>query len=122
LAAGKKACGPESAVWIIGTGWHFLGYTSPYTDLTARVLAKKGNIATAISDYERLLNTSNPTESTLLIHPLFHYRLGLLYERAGQATKAGVQYGRFLDLWKTADPGLPEVEDARKRLAGLTGS
>jgi DNA-binding SARP family transcriptional activator len=48
-----------------------------------------------------------------------HYRLAKVYEQNNQSKKAIEQYEKFLGLWKDADPGIAEVEDARKRLSGL---
>jgi len=117
LAAGKRACGPESPYWRVNGSLSC--FEGCYMDLTARIYAKKGEVRQAISEYERLLKMNFSTGFSFPIYPLYHYRLGLLYEKANDAEKAEVQFEKFLDLWKDADPGIVEVEDARKRVAGL---
>ena len=42
-----------------------------------------------------------------------------MYEEKDWKGKAIEHYERFLDLWKDADEGLPEVEEAGKRLDAL---
>ncbi|HEX9164782.1 MAG TPA: tetratricopeptide repeat protein, partial [Gemmatimonadales bacterium] len=48
-------------------------------------------------------------------------RLGELYEAKGERAKAIEAYGKFVDVWKNADPELqPMVKDARERMARLS--
>ena len=87
--------------------------------LPARVYAKRGDVGKAIAEYERLYNLNTSIGASYLVHPLYHYRLGFLYKKSGEIAKAKTQYQKFLDLWKDADPDLPEVEDAKARLKAL---
>ncbi len=45
--------------------------------------------------------------------------LGKIYEEKEWKGKAIEHYEKFLELWKDADPGIPEVTDAKKRLEAL---
>ena len=49
-------------------------------------------------------------------------RLGELYEQRGDRARALESYGRFLDMWKRADPELqPRVAEIRRRVGELAG-
>jgi len=88
-------------------------------DVLARAYQKTGNPDKAIEVYRQLLTFDPAGQDRRIRIPVYHYRLGRLLEEKGLKSEAAEQYRLFLDLWKDADPNLPEPADAKKRLAGL---
>ena len=111
---------PPRILISLSYGPYVVAYNFPFLkDTLARAYEQNREIDKAIAEYERLTTFGPKSGEPFLIHPRYHYRLAKLYEQKGLKAKAAERYQRFLDLWKDADPGLPEVEDARRRLAGL---
>lgn len=85
--------------------WHIDDYEHVLADTLLRV----NRVEAAIAEYRRLL-AADPA------YPLARYWLGRALERAGDADQAHREYRAFLETWRHADPDVPEVVDARRRL------
>ena len=72
-----------------------------------------------LAEYEKLTTFDPNNKDRRLIHPTYHYQLAKLYEQKELKNKAIEKYQKFLKLWKNADEDLPELIDAKKRLANL---
>ena len=89
-----------------------------FIDSLALAYYKAGNLDKSREDYEKIISFTIGRIIYGYIYAKSFYMLGKIYEEKGWKGKAIEHYEKFLDLWKDADPGIPEV-DARKRVAGL---
>ena len=90
-----------------------------FTDPLANAYYQSGDLDKAQSAYEEISSMVWVNYYFGDIYAKSFYMLGKIWEQKGDTAKAIENYGKFLTLWKAADPDLPEVEDARKRLAVL---
>jgi tetratricopeptide (TPR) repeat protein len=88
-----------------------------------RSFEQMGQADSALASYERLVTLGvpqweqGPKDFTL---PFAYNRLGELYEAGANREKALEYYGKFVALWKNADPELqPKVQEIRRRMAAL---
>jgi serine/threonine protein kinase/tetratricopeptide (TPR) repeat protein len=88
-------------------------------DVLARAYQKSGDLDKAIAEYQKLITSDPASQDRRIRNPVYHYRLAKLYEQKSVKEEAKKEYARFLELWRNADPGLPELADAKKRLAQL---
>jgi len=87
-----------------------------FIDTLAEAYVRTGDLSRARGLYEKITRLTARDN----IYALSFYRLGRIEEKLGDKARARENYRKFLDLWKDADPGFPEVADAQKRLAGLS--
>jgi tetratricopeptide (TPR) repeat protein len=88
-------------------------------DYLARALYESGDFDGARGEYEKITSLTIGKVGNGDIYAKAFYMLGKIAEQQNDEVNARERYTKFLDLWKDADPGLPEVEDSKMRLAGL---
>jgi tetratricopeptide (TPR) repeat protein len=90
-----------------------------YMNYLALAYYESGDLDKAQEEYERITALTNGRLLYGDIYAKSFYMLGKIYEQQGNKANAIEHYEKFLFLWKDADPGIAEVEDARVSMAGL---
>jgi eukaryotic-like serine/threonine-protein kinase len=100
---------------------HMIPYNIPlsFRDLRARAWLKLGRVDSAMTEYEYIMSTRAGGGRVHIISPVFHLRLGALYEQKGELEKARNQYQILMRIWNKADATLPGLSEVRTRLAKL---
>jgi tetratricopeptide (TPR) repeat protein len=110
---------PPRKVWLSFTNFTFGVFLnhSPFRDGLARTRKSRGDLSGAIEIYRKLLTPDISNPWTSMLEPRYVLELARLLDQSGDEAGAREEYRRFVELWKNADPGLPELDEARAYLA-----
>ncbi len=85
-------------------------------DTAARARVARGDLAGAIEAYRKILAVDITQKWTAMLEPRYVLALARLLDQQGDKAGARKEYQRFLELWKDADPGQPEVAEAKRKV------
>ena len=86
----------------------------------AKCQLQRGLVDQAIKSLHELQNIYNSFAGfRACYYPKSFYLLGKIYEQKDELQLAMQNYSKFLNMWKSADQDLPELIDAKARLAEL---
>jgi tetratricopeptide (TPR) repeat protein len=91
-----------------------------FADALATAHSQLGELNSARQEYEKIVSLGFGRLDYGDIYAKAYYHLGKIGEQQGKTAEAAEHYRKFLDLWNNADPGRPEVDDARKHLAAIS--
>ncbi len=109
----------QKALTLLPAEWLPYNGDALFIDPLALAYYRNGNLDKAQEEYERITSLTVGRAYFEDIYAKSFTMLGKIYEQKDWKGKAIEHYEKFLDLWKDADPGIVEVEDAKKRLARL---
>jgi tetratricopeptide (TPR) repeat protein len=87
-----------------------------YIEALASSLYQRGDLDPARAQYEKIISLTTGRLSAGDAYARSLYRLGIICQEKKEPEQAREYFQRFLDVLRNADAGLPDVEDARKRL------
>ena len=90
-----------------------------YIDALATAYMSTEDTASTLHYSEKIVSLSTGRLQWGDIYAKSFYIQGKIYQKRGMEEEAAHMYDSFLELWRDADSGLPEVEDAKKQLDAL---
>jgi tetratricopeptide (TPR) repeat protein len=99
--------------------WILYNKHALYLDSLAYAYFLAGNVEQAQKQYEMIIRLTMGRLFYGDIYAKSYYMLGKIYQQKDWKGKAIENYKTFLELWKEADPNIPEIKDAKKQLSIL---